>query len=168
MGKVKKAEPASVADDDAELIEPILLEDAAVVTGPVQNLRDRYKELRAAYLALHKRHHERITDALAERKENSLKTGGDVPYGYRLDSDGETLIEDEAEQAVIVEAVRLRDVEELSYRKIAQALLRKKMRPRPVPKERRRFLKTKRFGEFDPTQVKRMIDAHKARAKFSD
>ena len=91
-----------------------------------------------------------------------------MSYGYRLDSDGETLIEDEAEQAVIAEAVRLRDVEELSYRKIAQVLLRKKMRPRAFPKERRRFLKTKRPGEFDPTQVKRMIDSHKVRAKFSD
>ena len=123
---------------------------------------------RAAFVELHKRHHERITNALAERKEDGLKTGGDVPYGYRLDSDGETLIEDEAEQAVIAEAVRLRNVEELSYRKIAQELLRKKMRPRLVPKERRRFLKSKRLGEFDPTQVKRMIDAYKARAKFSD
>lgn len=91
-----------------------------------------------------------------------------VPYGYQLDSDDKTLIDDEAEQAVIAEAVRLRNVEELSYRKIAQALLKKKMRPRPVPKERRRFLKTKRFGEFDPTQVKRMIDSHNMRAKFSD
>lgn len=97
-----------------------------------------------------------------------VKTGSDVPYGYRFDSDGKTLIEDEAEQAVITEAVRLRDVEELSYRKIAQALLRKKMCPRPVPKERRRCLKSKRLGEFDPTQVKRMIDAHKVRAKFAD
>ena len=155
-------------DDDAELPQPTLLEDAAVEKGPVQNLRDKYKELRTAYVELHKRHHERITNALAERKEDGLKTGGDVPYGYRLDSDGETLIEDDAEQAVIAEAVRLRDVEELSYRKIAQALLRKKMRPRPVPKERPRFLKSKRLGEFDPTQVKRMIDSYKLRAKFSD
>lgn len=98
----------------------------------------------------------------------AVKIGNVAPYGYRLDNDGKTLVEDEAEQAVITEAVRLREVEEFSYRKIAQALWNKKMRPRPVPNERRSRLTTKRLGEFDPTQVKRMIDAHKVRAKFSD
>jgi hypothetical protein len=157
---------ARTEGEKTSVVELTLLEDAAIEKGPVQNLRDAYKELRAAYVELHKRHHERIADALADLKEDGKKTGGDVPYGYRLDRDGETLIEDEAEQAVIAEAVRLRDVEELSYRKIAQALLRKKMRPRPIPKERRRGqLKTKRSGEFDPTQVKRMIDSHRERAK---
>lgn len=98
-----------------------------------------------------------------------MKIGGIAPYGYRLDTDGKTVIEDEAEQAVIAEAVRLREVEEFSYRKIAQVLWNKKMRPRSVPEERRRgSLKMKRLGEFDPTQVKRMVDSHKVRVKFSD
>lgn len=169
MRAVRKSVPANASADDSELPEPTILEDAAVETGPVLNLRNAYKELRAAYVELHKRHHERITEALADLKEDGKKTGGDVPYGYRLDSDGETLIEDEAEQAVIAEAVRLREVDELSYRKISQALWQKKMRPRPVPKDRRRrSLTTKRFGEFDPTQIKRMIDTHKVRLKFAD
>lgn len=153
-------------DEDDELKAPTLLEDVTISTGPVQNLRDAYRELRTAYLALHARHHARITEALADRKDEGKKTGGDVPFGYRLDEDGETLLEDEGEQAVIAEAVRLRE-QGLSLRRIAQELWKKKMRPRPIPKERRRgSLKTKRFGEFDPTQIRRMIDAHKARAKF--
>lgn len=167
---MKKAVPPVVKDEDEEaapeLAEPTILEDAAIERGPVQSLRDAYKELRAAYVELHKRHHERITDALADRKEEGKKTGGDVPYGYRLDKDNETLIEDAAEQAVIAEAVRLRE-QGLSFRRIAQALWKQKLRPRPVPKERRRgSLKTKRFGEFDPTQIRRMIATHQQRAKF--
>ena len=100
---------------------------------------------------------------LADRKEAGKKTGGDVPYGYRIDDD-ETLVEDPAEQAVIAEAVRLRD-QGLSLRRIAKELYKQKRRPRPVPLQRLRgSLKTKRFGEVDPTQLKRMIDTHKARA----
>jgi len=167
---VKESAPSredEEAEEPAELAEPTILEDAAIEKGPVQNLRDRYKELRAAYVELHKRHHERITEALADRKEEGKKTGGDVPYGYRLDKDNETLIEDEAEQAVIAEAVRLRE-QGLSFRRIAEALWKQKLRPRPVPKERRRgSLKTKRFGEFDPTQIRRMIATHNTRTKFA-
>lgn len=164
---MKKPVPPT-EEEAAESIEPTILEDAAIETGPVQKLRKAYKELRAAYVELHKRHHERITDALAERKEEGKKTGGDVPYGYQLDKDNETLIEDEAEQAVVAEAIRLR-AQGLSFRRIAQALWKLKLRPRPVPKDRRRGnLKTKRFGEFDPTQIRRMIETHKARAKCAD
>jgi hypothetical protein len=148
--------------------EPRILEDAAIDSATLKELRAAYKELRALYVELYKRHHDRIADALAERKSEGKKTGGDVPYGYRLDKDNETLIEDEAEQAVITEAVRLRD-QDFSFRRIAQELWKKKLRPRPVPKERRRgTLKTKRFGEFDPTQIRRMIETHKIRAKFAD
>lgn len=156
------------AEQAAEPIAPTVLEDPAVDVATLKELRAAYRELRAAYLDLHERHHERITDALADRREDGKKTGGDVPYGYRLGDDNETLIEDEAEQAVIAEAVRLRE-QGLSLRRVAQELWKKKMRPRPVPKERRRgTLKTKRFGEFDPTQIRRMIETHKARAKFPD
>ena len=146
-------------------VEPTVLDDGAVDSATLKELRTAYRELRTAYRELHELHHERITEALADRKDEGKKTGGDVPYGYRLDSDGETLIEDEAEQAVIAEAVRLRE-EGLSFRRIAQALWKQKLRPRAVPKERRRgALKTKRFGEFDPTQIKRMIEAHKPSAE---
>jgi len=149
------------ASDAPAAIEP--LEDREVDGATLKELHTAYKELRTAYVDLHKRHHERITDALADRKEEGKKTGGDVPYGYRLDSDNETLIEDESEQAVIAEAVRLRE-EGLSLRRIARELWKQKLRPRPVPRDRRRgALKTKRFGEFDPTQIKRMIEAHKTR-----
>lgn len=143
------------------------LEDPAVDGATLKELRAAYRELRAAYVDLHERHHERIAEALAERKEDGKKTGGDVPYGYRLDSDKETLIEDAAEQAVIAEAVRLR-AQGLSLRRIAQELWKKKLRPRPVPKGRRRGRpKTKRFGEFDPTQIRRMIATHKEHEKFA-
>jgi hypothetical protein len=145
-------------------VEPKVLDDAAVDATTLKDLRAAYRELRGQYVDLHERHHERITEALADRKDDGKKTGGDVPYGYRLDSDGETLLEDAAEQAVIAEAVRLRE-QGLSLRRIAQELWKKKLRPRPVPKERRRgSLKTKRFGEFDPTQIRRMIETHKQRA----
>ena len=172
LGEVKKVAPPVVEQQEAkaepELSAPTILEDAAIDKGPVQSLRDAYRELRAAYVELHKRHHERIDEGLAERREEGKKTGGDVPYGYRLADDGETLIENEAEQAVIAEAVRLRE-EGLSLRRIAQELWKRKLRPRPVPKERRRgTLKTKRFGEFDPTQIRRMIETHKTRARHAD
>jgi hypothetical protein len=130
----------------------------------LKELRVAYRELREAYVDLHRRHHDRITKALAERKQGK-KTGGDTPYGYQLGLDGETLIEDEAEQAVIAEAVRLRD-QGLSLRKIAKELWRKRLRPRAVPGQKRRPLKTRRAGEFDPTQIRRMIEARKTAERW--
>ncbi len=44
---------------------------------------------------------ERTAEALAHKKAQGHKTGGDVPYGYRLAADGKTLEEDEAEQAML-------------------------------------------------------------------
>ena len=172
MTTVKEPVPPPPAEDEAAAEsappEPVLLEDPAVDASTLKELRVAYRELRAAYVELHERHHERITDALADRKDEGKKTGGDVPYGYRLDEDGETLIEDAAEQAVISEVVKLR-AQGLSLRRIAQELWKQKLRPRRVPRERRRgSLKTKRFGEFDPTQIRRMIEAHKERTAFDD
>lgn len=161
---VKKPTPSNVDEETVETTEPIILEDSAVDSAALKELRAAYRELRAAYTGLHERHHERITKALADLKDEDKKTGGDVPYGYRLDSDNETLVEDEAEQTVIAEAVRLHE-QGLSLRRIAKELWKLKLRPRRVPRERQRGgLKTKRFGEFDPTQIRRMID--RARAKF--
>lgn len=160
-------DPASSAKSAEAVIEVTPLDDSAVSTATRAVLTAAYRELRDAYLKLHELHHERITEALAERRDEGKKTGGDVPYGYRLDEDGETLIEDKAEQAVIAEAVRLRE-QGLSLRRIAQELWKQKLRPRLIPKSRRRGVaKIKRFGEFDPTQIRRMIEAQKTREKLS-
>jgi hypothetical protein len=163
---VKRPDPAQ--GEEPQDAAPTILGDGAIDAAPVKELRAAYRDLRDAYRDLYEKHHGRIVDALSDRRDDGKKTGGDVPYGYRLDEDGETLLEDAAEQAVIAEAVRLRE-EGLSLRRIAKELWKQKLRPRPVPKERRRgSLATKRFGEFDPTQIKRMIEAHKTRAKFAD
>lgn len=161
-------DPAPSGNDEETAVEVTPLDDAAVDKAGRKELCTAYRELRTAYLSLYERHHERITDALADRRDEGKKTGGDVPYGYRLDDDDETLVEDEAEQAVIAEAVRLRE-QGLSLRRIAQELWKQKLRPRAIPKERRRGVaKIKRFGEFDPTQIRRMIEAYKTRATFAD
>ncbi len=44
---------------------------------------------------------ERTAAALAHKRANGKKTGGDVPFGYRLDMDGQTLMEDRHEQQAI-------------------------------------------------------------------
>jgi DNA invertase Pin-like site-specific DNA recombinase len=44
---------------------------------------------------------ERTKDALAHKKAQGHKTGGDVPYGCRLGDDGKTLVPDDAEQALL-------------------------------------------------------------------
>ena len=137
------------------------LDDAGIDALTLKELRAAYRELRGAYVDLHERHHARITDALADRKAEGKKTGGGVPYGYRLEADGESLIEDEAEQAVIAEAIRLRRAG-YSLRRIAQELWKKKMRPRAVPGQRRKRLTSKRAGAFDPTQIRRMLEATKS------
>ena len=156
-----EAPPAPPAPPAPEAPEPKALDDAAVDAATLKELRGAYRELRAAYDDLHDRHHARITDALADRKADGKKTGGDVPYGYRLEADGETLVEDAAEQAVIAEAARLR-AQGLSLRRIARELWKQRMRPRPVPRGKRRNLTSKRAGEFDPTQIRRMLETRPA------
>lgn len=160
------AHAADANDQATEETVTTILGDPEVNGATLERLRAAYRELRSAYAALYEKHHGRIIEALADLKEEGKKTGGDVPYGYRLGDDGETLVEDETEQAVIAEAVRLRE-QGLSLRRIARELWRQKIRPRPVPRERRRgSLKTKRHGEFDPTQIRRMIEAHRQRVAF--
>src|ERR1700689_3301472 len=46
----------------------------------------------------------RTTAALAVIRARGQKTGGSVPYGYRLDADGRTLVAVEGEQATIARA----------------------------------------------------------------
>ena len=61
------------------------------------------------------------SDALQHKKSNGEYTGGKVPYGYRVAADGVTLVEDEAEQAVIAAALEAR-ADGLSLRRTAALL----------------------------------------------
>jgi DNA invertase Pin-like site-specific DNA recombinase len=63
----------------------------------------------------------RTTAALAILRARGQKTGGGVPYGYRLDADGRTLIAIEGEQATIAR-VRQLAAEGLSLRSAASQL----------------------------------------------
>lgn len=51
---------------------------------------------------------ERTKGALQAKRRQGKKTGGDVPYGYDLAKDGETLVENADEQAIIHRAQRHR------------------------------------------------------------
>jgi hypothetical protein len=84
-----------------------------------------------------------IKAALDELKAQGMKTGGDVPYGYRCADDGKTLVEDEGEQEVIAIAKRLRKAGK-KLREIADDLRKKGKRTRD--KQR-----------FDPKQISRML-----------
>jgi pyridoxal biosynthesis lyase PdxS len=70
-----------------------------------------------------RRHHGRggLTARALQAKRARGERVGAVRYGYRLAADGRTEIEDEDEQAVIMEARRLR-AEGLSLQKVADEL----------------------------------------------
>lgn len=51
----------------------------------------------------------RTSAALAAKRRRGEKTGGDVPFGFRLDEDGKTLHENADEQQVIALVHELRD-----------------------------------------------------------
>lgn len=63
----------------------------------------------------------RTRAALAVKRSRGEKTGGAVPFGFRLDDDGRTLVADELEQRVVARIHRLR-AEGVSFRRIAAAL----------------------------------------------
>jgi len=63
----------------------------------------------------------RTRAALAVKRSRGEKTGGAVPFGYRLGDDGRTLEADELEQRVVARIHRLR-AEGVSFRRIAAAL----------------------------------------------
>jgi len=88
---------------------------------------------------------ERTSAAMAYKAERGKFTGGAAPYGYRLGADGVHLEPIAVEQAVIVEARRLRAAG-LSLRQTADELDRQGMRAR----NGRAFL---------PAQVARMVAA---------
>jgi DNA invertase Pin-like site-specific DNA recombinase len=66
---------------------------------------------------------ERTAEALAHKKTQGQKTGGDVPYGYALSADGKTLVPDAAEQALLG-AIRTARQRGLSQRAVVAELTR--------------------------------------------
>jgi site-specific DNA recombinase len=86
---------------------------------------------------------ERTAAAMAHKAASGEYTGGEVPYGFRLDADGVRLVEHQGEQAVVVVASELRAAG-LSLRGVAAEL------------DRRGF--TARNGRtFAALQVSRMV-----------
>lgn len=85
---------------------------------------------------------ERTTTAMQFKKAKGERVGA-VPYGFDLDSDGITLIENEAEQAVIRQARELHE-SSLSLRKIATEL-------------NRRGFNARNGQSFQATQIQRMV-----------
>lgn len=90
---------------------------------------------------------ERTSAALQHKKSNGEYTGGKVPYGYRVADDGVTLVEDDAEQAVITAALEARAAG-LSLRRTA-ALLNDE------------GFSTRTGGNFNHTAVSRIEKANK-------
>lgn len=86
----------------------------------------------------------RSARALAQRKDEGKKTGGDLPYGYELGPDGETLCESAVEQRVIAAARKLR-ADGHSLREVARRLTARNMFPREG-------------DAFHAAQIKRMTD----------
>jgi site-specific DNA recombinase len=64
---------------------------------------------------------ERTADAMGHLKAQGKKTGGDVPYGYQVDTDGQTLIPDAAEQELFA-AIRTARQRGLSQRGVVADL----------------------------------------------
>jgi DNA invertase Pin-like site-specific DNA recombinase len=96
----------------------------------------------------------RSRSAIKQRKVDGKKNGGDVPYGYRLAEDGETLLEKPDEQAVIVKVRGLRPNH--SLRAIARKLKEARLFPRSYdPKD------PKSPREFQAVQIQRMLDQMK-------
>lgn len=67
---------------------------------------------------------ERTSEALSHKKVQGQKTGGDMPYGFRLGEDGKTLVTDTAEQALL-SAIREARQRGLSQRAVVAELSRK-------------------------------------------
>lgn len=72
---------------------------------------------------------ERTLAAMAHLKSQGKKTGGDVPYGYELASDGKTLRKLKGEQLVI-EKIKILKKDGLGLRAIARALADRGVRAR--------------------------------------
>lgn len=124
--------------------------DGLVVTGDDARAAGYNAALRDV-LAVFDRHEserkKRSARAIAQRTDEGKKTGGDLPYGYELAPDGETLREAKAEQRVIAAARKLRS-EGHSLREVARRLQSRNMFPREG-------------DAFHAAQIKRMTDEGK-------
>ena len=66
---------------------------------------------------------ERTAEALAHKRTRGEKTGGDLPYGYRLAADGKALVEDAGEKALL-DAIREARARGFSQRAVVADLAR--------------------------------------------
>lgn len=87
---------------------------------------------------------------LKQRKVEGKKTGGDVPYGYQLAADLETLLENPDEQCVIALVRELRPTH--SLRAIARKLRTANIFPRKHDPQNLRSAR-----EFQAVQIQRML-----------
>lgn len=87
---------------------------------------------------------ERTTAALRHKKANGLKTGGSLPYGWKLAADGKHLERDEDEQEAVTVARGMRTMG-ASFFKIAEHL-------------GALGYQTRTGKDFAPIQVQRMIE----------
>jgi DNA invertase Pin-like site-specific DNA recombinase len=86
---------------------------------------------------------ERTAEALAHKKAQGQKLGGDVPYGYRVASDGKTLLPDAGEQAL------LRAIQEARQRGLSQRAI--------VAELTRQGFTTRKGTALGLTQVQRIM-----------
>lgn len=86
--------------------------------------------------------------AIARRRAAGKKVGGELPYGYQIGDDGETLEPSPKEQLVIGAARKLHKAG-YSLREVARRL-------------RTRGMLSRDGAEFHATQIKRMLDEEKA------
>ena len=89
----------------------------------------------------------RSARAIAKKKNAGKRIGGDLPYGYELAPDGETLRVCPAEQRVIAAARKLRATP-YSLREVGRRLQARNMFPREGDK-------------FHAAQIRRMTDEDK-------
>lgn len=109
--------------------------------------------VRAALTLLTKHEQDRqqlSRSAIKQRRVDGKKTGGDLPYGQQLGTDGETLVENPDEQRVIAKVRKLRP--DHSLRAIARKLRAANIFPRGYnPKD------PGSPSEFQAVQIQRML-----------
>lgn len=135
-------------DDDAKDDQSLRAELAKLVVVKPGEHASGYNAALHDVLAILDRHEsdrkQRSKQAIARRKAAGKKIGGDLPYGYELAPDGETLRESPAEQRVIAAARKLRNAGH-SLREVARRLKTRDLFPREG-------------DEFHAAQISRMIE----------